>query len=110
MRRAWLLACAALLSVALTACATADDDSSASSRLPDAMSASAGADAAVHADAAPHPDAQTSADASVVMGNPDAGAGDLFCNDSSTCAAGSCCLLSLCVPGDEPVPGVCLPN
>jgi hypothetical protein len=36
----------------------------------------------------------------------------LNCTDSSQCGVGECCLmpLNICVPGEEPVPGFCLPN
>lgn len=41
--------------------------------------------------------------------------GGIFCTTSAQCTmAGTCCFslggMGLCIPGTEPIPGVCLPN
>ncbi len=52
-----------------------------------------------------------SIDSAIVI--PDGGG--IFCTTSAQCTtAGTCCFslggMGLCIPGTEPIPGVCLPN
>ena len=101
------------LLVMLASCATAAGEEQDMVSPPDAREASGFPDARPQSDAAPQPDArlQVTMDASIPVGG-DAGDG-VFCEDSSTCSAGTCCFSlggpGFCTAGEEQF-GVCLPD
>ena len=105
--RTWILAFCA--SVALTGCALGtngsgddDDDDDRPVRV-DAATVDAPVTIPIGATSIP-------IDAPVSL--PDAGGGGLLCTTTAECGAGNCCftLLGVCVPGTEPLPGLCLPQ
>jgi hypothetical protein len=114
------LLCALVTSVGCATTTSANGDDDDSSGPPDAhVGTPADAppgfpDARSIPDAAPGaPDAHVTPppiDASI-PGTPDAGGGGLFCTGTSMCNPGTCCfkIVSLCVPGSEPIPGLCIP-
>ncbi len=97
------------LVTALASCATAGSDGDDGTPAPDAKPPSVFPDAARFPDAMPTPDANPLVSYDATPTTPDAGGGGIFCEDSDMCAAGKCCLLSLCIPGEE-VLGLCIPD
>lgn len=94
----------------LASCASAgSDDDGNNEGPPDADTSFSFPDARPFADAAPLPDAAPI----VYDAAPGSADGGLFCQNSSTCGSGQCCLSlggpGFCVPGEE-VLGVCLPD
>lgn len=112
--RTWILAFGA--SVALTGCALGtngsgddDDDDDRPVRV-DAATVDAPVTIPIDAPVAPIDAPSIPIDAPVSL--PDAGGGGLLCTTTAECGAGNCCftLLGVCVPGTEPLPGLCLPQ
>ncbi len=99
-----------ILATTIASCATAGSDDDDGIPTPDAKIVSVFSDAGRFPDAMPIPDAGQVVSYDATPATPDAGGNGIFCDDTSMCGPGKCCLLSLCIPGQEPVPGLCLPD